>query len=58
MGGRSRHDPEQPDLDEKTKAKITTLYRDHDVTKTALQERFGCSITAINTLLREAGEAV
>lgn len=53
----ARHYTEKPGLDAKTKAKIVSLFRDHDVTRTALVERFGCSYTLINEVLRQAGVA-
>jgi len=55
MTGRCRHTTEKPGLDKKTRDKIVSLFRDHDVTRTALTERFGFSLTVINDILRKAG---
>lgn len=52
---RARHHVEVPDVDKKIRAKIVDLFLNHDVTRAALMERFGCSLTTINTILREAG---
>lgn len=57
MTARVRHAADKPPLDAKTKAKIISLFRDHDVTRTALVERFGFSFTVINDILRKAGVA-
>jgi hypothetical protein len=49
--------PGKQRVDADTKAKIISLFRDHDVTRTALVERFGFSFTVINDILRKAGVA-
>ena len=57
MSARTRHRIELPELDDKAKAKIVMLFRDHDITRTALAERYCCSLSAITQVLRDAGVA-
>lgn len=42
-------------LDEKTKAKIVSLFRDHKVSVAYLSERYGRSFATIKKVLAEAG---
>lgn len=42
-------------LDEKTKAKIVSLFRDHKISVADLAERYGRSFATIKKALAEAG---